>query len=297
MHEEDASHDSSANDSPALVTRHALEEARMQTRVRILLAEDNVVNQKVALHQLKRLGYNADVVDNGRAALEAVERDGAHYSLILMDCQMPEMDGYEATAELRRRENGGRHIPVIAMTANAMQGDKEKCLAAGMDDYLSKPVNAPELQEVLALWVSPVLQQDDEKRVENDRAKPGDILDASVLASFRELQAQGNPGLVAELIELFIRDTPSRINALREAIPRKDRDALEQEAHSLKGSCGSFGARRMEAVCIALQKAVHSGSLDKAEPAVDCLEHEFELVREALESQRRESVMNENFNR
>ncbi len=250
MHEEDSSRVSYADDAPAIVTRHALEDDRMQERVRVLLAEDNAVNQKVALHQLKRLGYSADVVDNGRAALEALERNELQYSLVLMDCQMPVMDGYEATTELRRRENGSRHIPVIAMTANAMQGDKEKCFAAGMDDYMSKPVNAPELQAVLARWLLPELQSHESELIENDRVRPADVLDAFVLAGFRELQAQGNPGFVAELIGLFLQDTPPHIDALRKALPKGDRDTLEHEAHSLKGSCGSFGARRMEAICI-----------------------------------------------
>ncbi len=156
-------HEGPFADRPALVTRHSLAEAAARATARILLAEDNVINQKVAVRMLEKLGYRVDLVANGLEALDALAR--IPYDAILMDCQMPEMDGFAATAEIRRCEARGegqeaigrsltsRHMPIIAMTANAMQEDRDRCLAAGMDDYMSKPIQPKVLAEVLARWV------------------------------------------------------------------------------------------------------------------------------------------------
>ena len=136
---------------PELVTRHSLAETKARSSTRILVADDNVINQKVASRMLEKLGYRVDLVANGREALDALSR--IRYAAVLMDCQMPEMDGFQATAAIRKREGADAHLTIIAMTANAMQEDQDRCLAAGMDDYLSKPVQAKVLAEVLSRWV------------------------------------------------------------------------------------------------------------------------------------------------
>ncbi|MEK7787454.1 MAG: response regulator, partial [Chloroflexota bacterium] len=140
--------------SPAIapiITRHSLSESRARSKGHILLAEDNPINQKVAVKMIEKLGYRIDVAGNGQEAVEALER--IPYGLVFMDCQMPEMNGLDATKAIRLRESSGRHTPIIAMTANAMQEDRDRCLHAGMDDFVSKPVSAQQLQDILQRWL------------------------------------------------------------------------------------------------------------------------------------------------
>ena len=169
---------------PLLVTQHVLKEVAVAARARILVAEDNIVNQKVAVAQLKKLGYRADVVANGLEAVEAVSR--IRYALVLMDCQMPEMDGLAATALIRTsdQEQGGRRLPIIAMTANAMQEDRQKCLDADMDDYLAKPVKLGELGAMLAKWIPDLPTPDEQENPGSlDTGEPAsECFDTAVLA-------------------------------------------------------------------------------------------------------------------
>src|SRR3712207_1412453 len=156
-----------AGEKSPLVTRRTVREARSQSRGRVLVAEDNPTNQQVAVGILEMLGYHADVARDGLEALKILSKGS--YAAVLMDVQMPEMDGYATTAEIRRREESeGRHVPIIAMTANALRGDREKALEAGMDDYVSKPVKSDELVEVLGRWIP---QQ--ESPPEQDAREPG----------------------------------------------------------------------------------------------------------------------------
>jgi len=281
----EASGGADESSAPALnkiVTRHTIKEAKVQPHKRILVAEDNPVNQKVALRQLEKLGYSVDVVANGKKALEALA--AIPYNVVLMDCQMPEMDGYEATAAIRRREGSFKHTIIIAMTANAMQGDREKCLAAGMDDYVGKPVKPDELQQALQRWIK--TDTPPSKNVLSRHAKAassGDSIDMAVLEGFRELQTDGSPDLVAELIEMFLRDTTSRLAVMRKAVFEENVQAIRQDAHSLKGSSSNLGAHRMAALTSELEQLIQNESVHGADAILNRMEDEFARVRELLE--------------
>jgi CheY-like chemotaxis protein len=272
-----------------LVTSYSLKEAKARSRVRILVAEDNQVNQKVAVKMLERLGYRADVAANGLEALEALSR--IPYSAVLMDVQMPEMDGYEATAEIRKREEGAaHHTPIIAMTANAMQGDRERALEEGMDDYISKPVKTEELGAVLERWISrdeveekpgttPALESADISAI------PNSSVDYSVLEGLRELQEEGESDILEELAEMFLKDAPSQLETLKEATEKGDAQSVERIAHTIKGSCGNMGAVRMEALCSELENVGASGDLSRGPELLEHLEAEYERVHSALEAE------------
>jgi two-component system sensor histidine kinase/response regulator len=262
-------------DAPLIDRRRAGEASTLarERLARVLVAEDNQVNQRVAVRMLERLGYRADVAANGLEATEALSR--IPYAAVLMDVQMPEMDGYEATAEIRRIEaaGGGYRVPVIAMTANAMQGDREKAIEAGMDDYVSKPVRAEDLGAVLERWISETPAPDE------DTDAP---LDHDVLVGLRELQGEDDTDIVAELADMFLDDARSGIQALEEAVEEGDAPAVERVAHTLKGSSGNMGARRMSALCAQLEVAGASGDFDLSPELLEQLREEFGRVDRAL---------------
>ena len=265
-----------------LVTRHVLKEAAAAARARILVAEDNIVNQKVAVCQLEKLGHRADVVANGLEAVEAVFR--VSYALVLMDCQMPEMDGLEATAMIRKREGeqASRRLPIIAMTANAMQGDREKCLVAGMDDYLAKPVKLEHLEAMLARWIPGRSTPDEQKEPVSSEKQESvqDCVDSAVLADLRQLDI--SCGLLSTLITHFLEDAPNRLAALQDALQQGDAGALARVAHELNGSSGNLGVRRMRQLCVELQALGKAKDLTQAGALLAQLVSEFELVRPRL---------------
>jgi two-component system sensor histidine kinase/response regulator len=275
------------------VTRPSLLESEIQDKnktfsnVRILVAEDDEVNQNVALGQLYNLGYRAEAVANGRELLKALEND--HVDLILMDCQMPEIDGFAATAEIRRREGSARHTTIIAMTANALDSDHELCLAAGMDDYLSKPVKSDLLRGKLERWTRPEGKELSGAGLNEGKVPAEDtrvsVIDLSQLASLRAIRQPGHADLFTELIDLFLQGTESRLNVLHEAHLRNGADEIRQVAHLLKGSSANIGASRMVALCQEL------GGKDRANDDTGALlarlGQEFELVRAALKAERR----------
>ncbi len=259
--------------TPKLVTRHSLIEEQRKSNVRILLVEDYVINQDVAQRQLKKLGYGADVVDDGFAALKALELD--LYDVVLMDCQMPVLDGYKATAEIRKREavvSGGRHTPIIAMTANAMMGDREKCIAAGMDDYITKPIQSEDLQRVLEQWSPPWPPQSSTQRSPLPAKKVG----ANQVASSKDpllpvdkkrlLDAVGDGGQIPpEFVEFYRNQMSEELNRLRIAIRSGSADEVTQIAHGCAGMNANCGMLAVVGPLHELERMAREGNLDGAE--------------------------------
>jgi CheY-like chemotaxis protein/HPt (histidine-containing phosphotransfer) domain-containing protein len=206
------------------------EEARPPAAgARILVIEDTPINQLAATSMLQELGYHADVVESGHAGLAALQRDS--YAAVLMDCQMAGLDGFQTTAEIRGREGAGSRTPVIAMTASAMLGDRERCLAAGMDDYLAKPVRLKALAAALGRWVP--------------RVAGHGSLEAQTLVDLDRLASRGQPDVVDELVALFRQEAPRRVAALQAALDADDAEALRQAAHKLRGTAAAVGAREV----------------------------------------------------
>ena len=245
---------------------------------RVLVAEDNAVNQRVALRMLAKLGYDAEAVENGFLAIEATAR-GA-YDLVLMDCQMPELDGYEATARIRTDEDAGRHLPIVAMTANALPGDRARCLAAGMDDYLPKPVTLDALAAVVARWAPRQHHRAVEEQV--SPTVPAPVADAAALAQLGDPAAGGDPEFLAEVVGIFLGETPGRLELLRDGLARGDGDALARTAHMLRSSCGSLGLRRMQALCGEIEAYGRQGATGAAAPLLARLRDELGAGEAAL---------------
>ncbi|HEU4370566.1 MAG TPA: response regulator [Methylomirabilota bacterium] len=267
---------------PEMARRHPL---------RILLAEDNVVNQKLALRLLEQMGYRADLAANGLEAVMAIERQP--YDLVLMDVQMPEMDGFEAAREITRRWAVGTRPRIVAMTANALQGDRELCLAAGMDDYLSKPIRVEELVTALersaARGPAPIRPADPARKTDQNRAA-ADRPSTQVLdhAAFERLRAAMGAGALTELLSTFVEDAQELVATMRRALGGKDTDSFRRAAHSLKSNAASFGAMTLSNLAKDLEALARSGRLDGAASRVERLAGECERVVLALREVERE---------
>jgi signal transduction histidine kinase/CheY-like chemotaxis protein/HPt (histidine-containing phosphotransfer) domain-containing protein len=248
---------------------------------RILVAEDNVVNQQVAIGVLATLGYRADVVANGREAVEAAGR--VPYAAILMDCQMPEMDGYKAAQEIRRCEGVGRHTPIIALTADVLKDARAKSLSAGMDDHITKPLNPQELAAVLDRWLTGAGEL--ESQAVAARPRPEGAVDRTVLDGLRELERTGAPGLVKKITAMFLQDTPLQLADLQDSLKNGDSARLVKVAHTLKGSAANLGAREMVRICGELQVLGEAENIGIAPSLVADLESQFGSVRAAILSE------------
>ncbi|HEV7500623.1 MAG TPA: ATP-binding protein [Vicinamibacteria bacterium] len=252
-------------------------------RGRVLVAEDNIVNQKVAARILERLGYEVDVAGTGDAAVAAVGQ--RNYVAILMDGQMPQTDGFEATRVIRALE-GTRHTPIIALTASAMRGDRERCLAAGMDDYVPKPVSPEQLEAVMRRWVPDTAAADLDGPpptawVARDASGP---VDWDVLA---ELLAMTRPEFLQDLLGLFLRDSRKMVTELAQARTEENQEQWRHVAHKLRGSCATVGARRMMALTAEMEDLAPADLGSRGEESLRDLEQEFAAVRKALITEKR----------
>ncbi|MGI8440937.1 MAG: response regulator [Thermoleophilaceae bacterium] len=253
---------------------------------RILVAEDNPINATVAVKMLEKRGHRVDLARDGRRAVEML--GSGDYEAVLMDCQMPELDGYEAAAEIRRGEGPDRRIPIIAMTAHAMAGDREKCIAAGMDDYLSKPIRSEALHEALRRWVRP--QGESACGPSSPGApEPGPEDDVPLVdhAIVEELRAAGAEALAA-IVDLFVREASSLVAAIRDGVSTGDAPGVAENAHLLKGGSASVGAARMAALAGRLENLGRAATLAEAPPFVEALASTLEpstaALREAIGS-------------
>ena len=300
-----------AETTPLTATAPATVPPTLAEVPRILVVEDAPINQQVTVGLLRRLGYAADVADDGLAALERLAERA--YAAVLMDCQMPRMDGLTATRELRLREREGgteRRSPVIALTANAFVDERDRCLEAGMDDFLAKPVRGEQLRAVLARWTTAVTAGSGaESAVSASRPVGTDVeaivaptpetegedapevladavVDPAAIERIRGLQSPGQPDFLAELIELFVDHGPMQIAALRDAAVRGEATDLRRAAHTMKGDASNWGAVGLVEACQALERLAAGGTTAGAEPLIARVEHAFVGVRSALEAPR-----------
>ncbi|MUL38497.1 response regulator [Gloeocapsopsis dulcis] len=243
-----------------------------QLPLRILLAEDNVVNQKVALLNLQRMGYRADVAGNGLEVLQALRRQP--YDVVLMDVQMPEMDGLTATRHIRQEWSQSQRPWIIAMTANAMQGDCEECINAGMDDYLSKPIRVEEMFQSLSNCQTSSFQ--------------GSAIDTKALQSLRDMAGENAPEMLVEVIDSYLEDAPKLLHAISTAIAQGDAAALRQATHTLNSTSATLGATTLSKFCKELEVTGRAGTIEGASEKLPQLAAESERVKAALQVERQQ---------
>jgi two-component system sensor histidine kinase/response regulator len=251
-------------------------------RGRVLVVEDNAINQRVASLMLERVGCRVDVAADGREALEMIAQ--IPYDLVFMDCQMPEMDGFEATRALRRTE-GARRLPIAAMTAHALPDDRARCLAAGMDEYLSKPVQLSELLRVLGRFLPEGAAggSDGANEGEFGEEAPPSALDEATMAQLRVLVDEDDGGLVNALLAPFVTSARQALASMRSSLASGDLDGFARAAHKLKGSSGTLGARGIEAICAELMDRQGLGGAAQLRARLSALAREIERVDAAVQ--------------
>jgi signal transduction histidine kinase/HPt (histidine-containing phosphotransfer) domain-containing protein/BarA-like signal transduction histidine kinase len=245
--------------------------------LRLLLADDNLINQKVGLSVLQKLGYRADVANNGIEVLQALEQKP--YDILLLDVQMPEMDGLEAARKICQRWPDARRPRIVAMTGNALLGDREKCLEAGMDDYISKPVRIGELQATLERWARRIVKKPDTSFFTRQGITTK-LLDQALIAELQDMAPAGNDSMLKELIDLFLESAPQRIAQINQFLT--DPQKMAFHAHALKSMSLNLGANRIAELCQKLEEMAHSGNEDGAEKVAHELDRTFRLTQAEL---------------
>jgi len=277
-----------------IITRHEIFDRKVQN-VHILLVEDNPVNQKTAKIMLNKAGYTVDVAENGLVAVEAVEK--RTYDVILMDIQMPEMDGYEATRVIREREGESRHSTIIAMTAHSMQGDREKCLEAGMDDYLSKPINPPQMFDTIKNWVKSKIEESSAEEEISDNTHAGKAEEPPKAASSKEDDPDGSPVDMKEamnrfgddreffkdMVQEFLNYVPEQMKILEEAVQSKDVSAVQKNAHSIKGAAGNLSAQKIFSLALSLENSDQDSDCTNAPSVLNDLKTEISHLKKFVE--------------
>ena len=268
----------------ATETHAAPRKNRSMRGTRVLVAEDNEANRLVASIMLGKLECESQIVTNGQEAVEAlVEKE---FDVVFMDCHMPVLDGFEATRMIRRSEGGKKHRIIIAMTANALQGEKDRGLDAGMDDFLSKPVMLEDLANKLAAWVHmDASTASDRQHTTPAEEKPAPRIDHGRLRYLQDLSKRQDPALFERLIRSFLDDAPVRIITMWHALETNNARAFFTAAHSLKGICGNIGVMKMMELSQTLQAASQEGNLTSVDVPLHALEKEFEYVKEELHNE------------
>jgi PAS domain S-box-containing protein len=271
-----------------LITRHSLRDVR-RSNARILLVEDNLTNQEVACGMLGRMGWKADVTPSGKQALLMLETQP--YDLVLMDVQMPEMDGYEATRRIRDPNSKvlNRNIPIIATTAHAMQGDAEKCLAAGMSDYISKPIDPKALAAVVEKWLTQKAHDAPEEApvesVKDSMAPPPKLENGSLVFNREKFleRMMGDEEFAHDIVAGFVKDLPTLLTALSEQFALGDPESIWKQAHKMKGSAANVGGELLADVASEIEQAGKAGDLEAVMCKIPELEMQSTRLNEALQ--------------
>ncbi|MBN1904862.1 MAG: response regulator, partial [Deltaproteobacteria bacterium] len=260
-----------------IITRHSISEDKKR-RLRILVAEDDTINQKIIISIMAKIGYMAKVVINGHEAIRALEQES--YDLVLMDCQMPVMDGYEATAIIRSMDSKVKDhdVPVIALTGHALDGDMEKFIKAGLDDYLSKPVKPQELADMIDKWLSKQEPVQDKEVTAVNMDTEDDVFDLSVLMSnFSEEKS-----LINNILNDFCEYLPDKLSALKDACAKNDSHLVKHEAHALKGSSGNIGAIALQKIARQIENWAKSGDITGIDTLITQLDEQSEILLTAI---------------